>query len=354
MSLPSPGETPIFFLKTESIPRDGYAEYFSPSKGYKPCFIPVFEHKFNRNNLQKVRDLVLSGELVKRYGGVIFTSQRAVEGFSKMIQDEVGIEKHTIGLSRSLSFYSVGPATHRSLKSLCDSYFPHSDVIGENAGTGEKLSGLILSHYNDRQSQVPVGGETQKQEKLPLLFLVGEQHRDIIPKTLMSPSLSERERIEIDTLVVYETGVMQSFGKDFVAVLEKEDQASARMSGEDRNETIQGPMLRKPLIWIVVFSPSGCEVMLQHLGLLDKCQLEQTDLHLSSNESGKPIGPPGRKKQSNRWVNFDYRIATIGPTTRDHLISNFGVQPDVCAETPSPEGLGEGIQPIIDEWRKPH
>jgi uroporphyrinogen-III synthase len=33
------------------------------------------------------------------------------------------------------------------------------------------------------------------------------------------------------------------------------------------------------------------------------------------------------------------RIITIGPTTRDFLVEQFGFEPDVCSETPSPEGV---------------
>ncbi|DAA76586.1 TPA_exp: putative Uroporphyrinogen-III synthase (UROS) [Trichophyton benhamiae CBS 112371] len=336
--LPVTKEIPIYFLKTKSTPHDGYEEHFSPSKGFKPCFIPVLEHKLNHNNLQKVKDLILSGAVAKQYGGIIFTSQRAVEGFSRMVQDEVG-KNHTVTLSHSLSFYSVGPATYRSLKSLCDVYFPHSQVIGEEAGTGEKLSGLILAHYNGLQRNTsdengPSGGI---REKLPLLFLVGEQHRDIIPKTLMSPSLDEEERIGVATMVVYETGVMESFGQDFLAALEMEERA------DKANISAGNTSLHKQLIWVVVFSPSGCKVMLQHLGLLEEDQPED---HTSS------VQAPGKKRTPSRWSRFDYRIATIGPTTRDHLVSNFGVQPDVCAEKPSPGGLWEGIEPIIEEWKR--
>ncbi|EGD93439.1 uroporphyrinogen-III synthase [Trichophyton tonsurans CBS 112818] len=314
--LPVTKGIPIYFLKTNPTPHDGYEEYFSPSKGFKPCFIPVLEHKFNHNNLQKVKDLILSGAVAKQYGGIIFTSQRAVEGFSRMVQDEVG-KNHTVTLSHSLSFYSVGPATYRSLKSLCDVYFPHSQVIGEEAGTGEKLSGLILAHYNGLQRNTsdengPSGGI---RKKLPLLFLVGEQHRDIIPKTLMSPSLDEEERIGVVTMVVYETGVMESFGQDFVAALKKEEQAN------NANISAGNMSPHKQLIWVVVFSPSGLQ-------------------------------PPGKNRTSSRWPRFDCRIATIGPTTRDHLVSNFAVQPDVCAEKPSPDGLWEGIEPIIEEWKR--
>jgi uroporphyrinogen-III synthase len=37
------------------------------------------------------------------------------------------------------------------------------------------------------------------------------------------------------------------------------------------------------------------------------------------------------------------RIAAIGPTTKQYLIEQFGFQPDVVAEKPSPEGVAEVI-----------
>ena len=46
---------------------------------------------------------------------------------------------------------------------------------------------------------------------------------------------------------------------------------------------------------------------------------------------------------------LDVHIATIGPTTRDFLISEFGFTPDVCAEKPSPEGIAAGLQGFLDQ-----
>jgi uroporphyrinogen-III synthase len=46
-----------------------------------------------------------------------------------------------------------------------------------------------------------------------------------------------------------------------------------------------------------------------------------------------------------------YVIATIGPTTRDHLINTFGFEPDVCAMKPSAEGVGDGIVAFLKEKR---
>jgi uroporphyrinogen-III synthase len=83
-------KSPIFLLKTKSTPHDGYDEYFT-AQGYEPRFIPVLEHKFHNANLQIVRDLFVSGTLTEKYGGLIFTSQRAVEGFASAMQDiEIG------------------------------------------------------------------------------------------------------------------------------------------------------------------------------------------------------------------------------------------------------------------------
>jgi len=89
-TLTSPHKTPIFLLKTKSSPHDGYEEYFSASGRYDPIFIPVLEHRFRDANLRTVRDLFVSGAVGREYGGLIFTSQRAVEGFARVIREEVG------------------------------------------------------------------------------------------------------------------------------------------------------------------------------------------------------------------------------------------------------------------------
>lgn len=83
-------KSPIFLLKTKNTPQDGYEEYFSANSQYNPIFVPVLEHSLNAINLNKVRDLFISGDITRQYGGLVFTSQRAVEGFRKIIQEEVG------------------------------------------------------------------------------------------------------------------------------------------------------------------------------------------------------------------------------------------------------------------------
>ncbi|KAJ6090266.1 Tetrapyrrole biosynthesis uroporphyrinogen III synthase [Penicillium sp. IBT 16267x] len=310
-----PSQTPILLLKTRSSPHDGYDDLLS-AQGYNPSFIPVLEHRFNTKNLAQVRDLFASGAFElneananantqdvsaletqsKKYGGMIFTSQRAVEGFAKMIeQDGLPLTPQ----SKPLILYTVGPATARTLTTLRDKHIPSATIYGADAGTGENLAHMMLEHYNALH-----GSTNQNESKPGLLFLVGEQRRDIIPKTLMSTSLPAQDRIPVHEIVVYETGEMESFEKDFEAAVGHAQQTDCS--------------------WVVVFSPSGCEAMLRVLKL----------------------GPfsTGNKGDGNRGV----FVATIGPTTRDHLRNRFGFEADVCAEKPSPEGVIEGIRRFMD------
>lgn len=206
--------------------------------------------------------------------------------------------------------YSVGPATTRALSAVPQS--PALCIHGSHTGNGEALASFILDHY---QSIYP-----SRDPKPPLLFLVGEQRRDIIPKTLMNPSLPENRRVEVEEVPVYGTGVMESFPEDFARVLDSTKMAAQR--------------------WVVVFSPTGCEAMLNGLGLLDTA-------------AGKvKEGVNGTRNGRSTFV------ATIGPTTQDFLRRTFGFEPDVCAEKPTPEGVREGIARFIratrsDEHRAP-
>ena len=88
---------PILLLKTKSIPNDGYEEQLSVVKEgicFEPVFVPVLEHRFLEEGLNVVREL-LRGKQVRRddgakYGGMIFTSQRAVEAFTKLVDEGKG------------------------------------------------------------------------------------------------------------------------------------------------------------------------------------------------------------------------------------------------------------------------
>lgn len=88
---------PILLLKTRSVPSDGYEEYFQRTDGalkFDPTFVPVLEHTFDADNLEIVRKLLHNKEIRKdgtgKYGGMIFTSQRAVEAFGRLVEEGYG------------------------------------------------------------------------------------------------------------------------------------------------------------------------------------------------------------------------------------------------------------------------
>jgi uroporphyrinogen-III synthase len=116
--------------------------------------------------------------------------------------------------------------------------------------------------------------------------------------------------IAVDELVVYETGVMESFEEDLKAVLEETEISTASCG----------------VRWVVVFSPTGCEVVLRSLRLLD-------------------LGERAQREKLDRRRTL---VATIGPTTRDFLREKFGFEPDVCATSPSAEGLGDSILRFLE------
>jgi uroporphyrinogen-III synthase len=302
MAEQSRGQTPILLLKTKSAPTDTYEELFTTldNHRYAPVFVPVLEHRFKRDALDQVRKNIIDRGFVPKakqglatYGALIFTSQRAVEAFSQIVEELRREGRDAIDdlLPESLPLYVVGPATARGLRSLN----LHCPILGEQTGNGEALAAYMLEHYN---SILPGAG------KPPILFLVGDKRRDIIPKTMQATDLGTERRCKVDELVIYETGEMQSFKEEFTTIWRKNLESGCELQ------------------WIVVFSPTGCQAMLESLDLLD----EKT----------------GRAKPSHSRTNI--HIATIGPTTRDYLKDEFGFSPDVCASKPSPEGIAEGIR----------
>jgi uroporphyrinogen-III synthase len=94
------GKVSILLLKTKSTPNDGYDEYFSVKGNnekwsYEPAFVPVLEHRFQEEALGTVRELLekkeISNNIGARYGGLIFTSQRAVEAFARVVVESMFI-----------------------------------------------------------------------------------------------------------------------------------------------------------------------------------------------------------------------------------------------------------------------
>ncbi|MCJ1302003.1 hypothetical protein MMC08_004804 [Hypocenomyce scalaris] len=312
---------PILLLKTRSNPTDGYHEYFSKPP-FTPTFVPVLEHSYNSAALAHVKGLLCNGSFGSqnpKYGGLIFTSQRAVEAFTSVVTSLASSclspPANPPLAELNIPLYTVGPATSRALTAVRDAHLPLCTVEGAESGNGEALAHFILSNYTGRaQFQ---NSNTALPKRLPLLFLVGEQRRDIIPRTLQSSTHQPEDRIDVEELVVYETGVMASFAEDFCTVLARTGEANCR--------------------WVVVFSPTGCKGMLRELAWL-----AEGTAKVKSRNQIEEDGGEGREERRTF-------VASIGPTTRDYLDRQFGFEVDVCAEVPSPEGVGRGIERFVRE-----
>lgn len=143
----------------------------------------------------------------------------------------------------------------------------------------------------------------------------------------MDPTLAGAKQIRVDELVVYETGVMESFPQDFASHISQ-----------------LGSDARHSIVIVVVFSPSGCEALLRCLGYIDNGK-RLTEKGCSRSDGNKNV--PSQAEEETRYI-----ITTIGPTTRDYLEREFGFKADICAEKPSPEGVGEGVKKYLAE--RPH
>lgn len=311
-------QVPVYLLKTKSYPTDAYEDYFSKLKNgkYNPVFAPVLEHMFRDDALRTLRRSAerfafaggseatarqkATNNPAKKYGGMIFTSQRAVDAFATVVA-KLDPSKIEAMFDKDMPIYVVGPATANGVRALglpCP-------VIGEQAGNGEALAERILEWHRTVEPEVTHLND----RKLPLLFLVGEQRRDIIPSTLQSEDLPARDRIQVTELVVYETGEMATFEEDFTDLIREAKVAKVKEQ------------------WVVVFSPQGCEAMLSALGWLE--------------EKSGMFNAGMREVMSGAMKTY---VATIGPTTREFLVQELGFEPDVCAAKPTPEGVAEVIR----------
>ena len=87
----------LFLLKTRSAPHDVYADYFSVAGRLNgstaaAVFVPVLEHTLLDLGMSRVRHLLGENKINGTgeggtYGGAIFTSQRAVEAFARLVDE---------------------------------------------------------------------------------------------------------------------------------------------------------------------------------------------------------------------------------------------------------------------------
>lgn len=93
------GSVPVILLKTRSPAGDAYEDLFSAPAldghhQFAPQFVPVLQHQYEDEGMEKVRAILQDKQISSRddasFGGLIFTSQRAVEAFTQLVQDGLG------------------------------------------------------------------------------------------------------------------------------------------------------------------------------------------------------------------------------------------------------------------------
>ena len=93
---------PILLLKTRSQPVDTYEELLARASDladdkddvntnrvsyrFEPIFVPVLEHSPVVQALSELEQKLENGQLNRQYGGMIFTSLRAVDAWAYVVQ----------------------------------------------------------------------------------------------------------------------------------------------------------------------------------------------------------------------------------------------------------------------------
>ena len=79
----------MFLLKTKSTPGDAYEDLFNEYL-FQPVFVPVLQHRFDNDGLASVASVFqhrgVGIDPKASFGGMIFTSQRAVEAFVRIVE----------------------------------------------------------------------------------------------------------------------------------------------------------------------------------------------------------------------------------------------------------------------------
>lgn len=295
---------PLLLLKTPTGPSDAYTTLFttpSPSATYiySSHYVPVLIHTHHLESLYSLFEATHPSKSFP-YGGLIFTSARAVEAFAEAVY---GFQEDYFGIGEPalknwlFPLYAVGPATADAIRGKYLSPLRKCEIVGEEAGSGEALAPIILKDYASRYPR--------DEDRKPLLFLAGKKHKDVIPRMLRA------ERVEVQEMVIYSTVERTIFPYELEIIFE-ETEAQIQDAGAR---------------WIVIFSAAGAKEVLKALGWLDQ-------------ETGRVM--EGWDQDGRKTF-----VASIGPTTRDYLRKEFGFQVDVCAEKPSPEGVKEGIEAFM-------
>ncbi|XP_073684650.1 uroporphyrinogen-III synthase [Garra rufa] len=194
------------------------------SCGHTAALIPVLSFKFV--SLDELSERLFHPE---RFGGLIFTSPRAVEAVKMCVESHKHKHKWDAVKDKwnEKSVYVVGKATASLVRDL------GLNPLGEDTGIADTLALLILQREN--------------QEILPLFFPCGSIKREVLPTAL------RKNNIPLETLTVYQTSEHPDLQKNISDYFTQQGVPAS----------------------IAFFSPSGVTFCLDLVKRLSGSQLEQ-------------------------------------------------------------------------------
>ncbi|XP_039320908.1 uroporphyrinogen-III synthase isoform X3 [Saimiri boliviensis] len=231
------------------------------------------------------------------YGGLIFTSPRAVEAAELCLEKDNKTEVWERSLKEkwnAKSVYVVGNATASVVSKI------GLDTEGETCGNAEKLAEYICS----RESSA-----------LPLLFPCGNLKREILPNMLKDKGIA------MESITVYQTiphpGIQGNLNSYY-------SQQGVPAS-------------------ITFFSPSGLTYSLKHIQELSGDSIDQIKTQGPQHQKQNCLQlKPLRKDCTDAAMMF----AAIGPTTARALAAQ-GLPISCTAESPTPQALATGIRKAL-------
>uniref|UniRef100_UPI00398F20FC uroporphyrinogen-III synthase n=1 Tax=Pristiophorus japonicus TaxID=55135 RepID=UPI00398F20FC len=163
--------------KQEELGLDPYVQEFA-SLGLQAALIPVLSFEF-----VSLQDLSRKLSHPEAYGGLIFTSPRAVDAVKLCLGEKAVREEWNNNSLKEQwnekSIYVVGRSTANLVKEI------GLATEGEDSGNAEKLAEHICSKESSKS--------------LPLLFPCGALKREILPKCL------RENNVPLESITVYQT-----------------------------------------------------------------------------------------------------------------------------------------------------
>ncbi|KAK6099394.1 hypothetical protein MT418_000812 [Batrachochytrium dendrobatidis] len=265
-------------IQSSNLTIDPYQIAFS-NHGFQCFFVPVLQSSFcNTCSLASVLKNPASTM------GLIFTSKNAALAVCHYLQTaSISLDPEWF----KMPVYSVGASTSIPLRSI--GFHP----IGESTGNAAELAKLIVSDL------VTMHGSLENAQKActrPWTFFVGDKTRDVLSVQLQSAL------IPLQCIKVYEM-------KGREDVLEHLEYHVSDLFSNIAS--VKRPDFDLREIWLVFFSPSGIDVVLQH-GLIAMHRIPHV------------------------------HIACIGKTTADHACS-VGLCVSAVATRPTPDMLMDAI-----------